>query len=66
MNSIRFVVSLALIAVPVGGSFAQPADEDYPSKPLRYIVPFPPGGSTDIVARIIANAMTEGLAACRT
>ncbi len=33
----------------------------FPSKPLRIIVPFPPGGTTDIVARIIAQRMTETL-----
>ncbi|MSP95894.1 MAG: tripartite tricarboxylate transporter substrate binding protein [Betaproteobacteria bacterium] len=40
--------------------FAQSAvAQAFPSKPLRIIVPFPPGGTTDVVARIIANRMTE-------
>ena len=30
------------------------AQSDYPNKPLRLIVPFPPGGSTDIIGRIVA------------
>ena len=31
----------------------------YPSKPIRYIVPFPPGGSSDLIARAIAPVMSE-------
>ena len=33
----------------------------YPSKPLRLIVPFPPGGTTDILGRIIAHTLTDAL-----
>ena len=33
--------------------------QDYPSKPIRYIVPFPPGGSSDLIARAIAPRMSE-------
>ena len=35
--------------------------QKYPDKPLRMIVPFAPGGGTDIVARRIAQKLTEGL-----
>lgn len=35
--------------------------QSYPSKPIRYIVPFPPGGSSDLIARAIAPHMSQAL-----
>lgn len=60
MNVSRIWV-VAGLAILAAGNVAQGAQSSFPEKPLRYIVPFPPGGSTDIVARIIAAALTEGL-----
>jgi len=41
-----------------GGAFAQGV-ANYPSKPVRFIAPFPPGGSTDLLARLVAQKLTE-------
>jgi tripartite-type tricarboxylate transporter receptor subunit TctC len=35
--------------------------QSYPSKPIRFIVPYPPGGGTDIVARLLAAKMTTSM-----
>src|SRR5437016_14428054 len=35
--------------------------QDYPSKPVRMVVGFPPGGGTDVVARIISPRLSENL-----
>ena len=49
-------LALALFAASVAGvTYAQ----SYPVKPLRIIVPFPPGGGTDATARIITQALAE-------
>jgi len=56
-----FFVAFVWLVVPVTAALAQRTGQGFPDRPLRYIVPFPPGGSTDIVARIVAAALTESL-----
>jgi tripartite-type tricarboxylate transporter receptor subunit TctC len=35
--------------------------QDWPSKPIHWVVPYPPGGGTDVIARIMQQRMSEGL-----
>lgn len=53
-------IGAALLAAALATGNALAADK-YPTKPVRFVVPFPPGGGTDIVARVIAQRMTETL-----
>ena len=51
----RIVESLCLVVLIAGPAGAQ----TYPAKPVRVIVPFPPGGAADIVARAITQEMSK-------
>jgi tripartite-type tricarboxylate transporter receptor subunit TctC len=63
MSSISRVVAAAVAAAAVVSLSPSPAaaQADYPNKPLRLIVPFPPGGSTDIIGRVVALRLGEKL-----
>ncbi|MPZ45275.1 MAG: tripartite tricarboxylate transporter substrate binding protein [Betaproteobacteria bacterium] len=53
------------VAICCAGAFAQApapaAASNYPAKPVRFIVPFPPGASSDVVGRLIAHKLGEYL-----
>ena len=57
MALVRFLV-LAAVSVLLTGSLAR-AQDAYPSKPVRIIVPFAPSGPADIVARLIGQKLSE-------
>jgi len=55
------LASAILLASTVCTALAQSPADTYPAKPVRLIVPFAPGGGTDITARTIAQKLTERL-----
>lgn len=57
--AVALVCNLAVSLLGEGAVVAQ----DYPSKPIRLVVPFPPGGGTDIVTRTVTQKLAEILGA---
>ena len=59
----RFALgALSAAAVPpTAPSRAQTAAAEWPARPVRFILPYPPGGPTDIMGRVVAQALTRDL-----
>ena len=55
MHPIRAALAVLLL------SFTAVAHAQWPTKPVRFVVPFPAGGSTDVVGRLIAEHLRQGL-----
>jgi tripartite-type tricarboxylate transporter receptor subunit TctC len=58
MNTLKHLVTVLLVALACAAASAL---AEYPDKPVKIIVPYPPGGTTDILARVIAQRLGERL-----
>jgi tripartite-type tricarboxylate transporter receptor subunit TctC len=57
----RIIGRLALALALLLSLAASPQAQDYPNRPVKIVVPYPPGGSNDVIARILAQRLSEDL-----
>ena len=60
-RSIAAVLALLTAAVPAVYAAERPRSGEFPHRPVRWVIPFPPGGSIDMVGRFLGAKLTERL-----
>ena len=63
MRGVNAVLAMLLLALALCGGIETAGAQTYPNRTITMVVPFPPGGSTSIVGRVIADKMSELLGA---
>jgi tripartite-type tricarboxylate transporter receptor subunit TctC len=61
MISRRTAICLAVLGLSTAGSIGSVSAADYPTRPVKWVVGYPPGGATDIIARLIGQRLSERL-----
>jgi tripartite-type tricarboxylate transporter receptor subunit TctC len=61
MISRRTAICLAAIGLSAVASIGSASAQDYPTRPVKWVVGYPPGGATDIIARLIGQRLSEKL-----
>jgi tripartite-type tricarboxylate transporter receptor subunit TctC len=56
----RFSAAIAIL-LAAGGAVSPAAAQDWPTRPVTMVVPFPPGGGTDVLGRIVAQRLSQTL-----
>src|SRR5262245_47327499 len=62
MRPTRFIFAIGCVALLAAAACPTQA-KNYPERPVKIIVPYPPGGAVDVTARMVAQGLSEGLGA---
>lgn len=60
-NRRRFCIALSALAMAAAAAPLAAASDDYPSRPVSILVPYPPGGASDVTARLLADKMSQSM-----
>ena len=56
-----WLAASALVAALIGAPLSQTRAQDYPTRPITLIVPYPPGGGVDLIGRLVAQRLSAVL-----
>ncbi len=57
----RLIFGIVTLAIGLFGAAAPALAQTYPDRPIRWIIPWPPGGGADVIARLMGNQVAEEL-----
>jgi len=61
MTMVRYLGWLLAVLLAAGQGWAQDPAANYPSRPVRWVIPFTPGASNDIIGRLVAGKLSEAM-----
>ena len=61
MTMLRYLGWLLAVLLVAGQGWAQDPAANYPSRPVRWVIPFTPGASNDIIGRLVAGKLSEAM-----